>query len=211
MLFINESPWHSLQHKSETLQWRVLWRGVLFTFHFLLVILIRGRRYSPQTLSCVQQHVFFRGPSVPRCKCVHLYYLKNLRHIYTYKYFFFFSALLSAEGREQSRFQFEVEVVDHESASQFGNKFDIRLGVRTQNGSVVREKNWNVALFAGPTSNFTSPLKLFFWSYHVFWLFPSTVFAPTTLPLATNWRILMDLLKLIKLGPITLTEPFTVR
>lgn len=102
MLFINESPWHSLQHKSETLQWRVLWRGVRFTFHFLLVILIRGRRYSPQTPSCVQQHVFFRGPSVPRCKCVHLYYLKNLRHIYTYIYFFFFCLIISrGKGAEQ--------------------------------------------------------------------------------------------------------------
>lgn len=102
MLFINESPWHSLQHKSETLQWRVLWRGVRFTFHFLLVILIRGRRYSPQTPSCVQQHVFFRGPSVPRCKCVHLYNLKNLRHIYTYIYFFFFCLIISrGKGAEQ--------------------------------------------------------------------------------------------------------------
>lgn len=102
MLFINESPWHSLQHKSETLQWRVLWRGVRFTFHFLLVILIRGRRYSPQTPSCVQQHVFFRGPSVPRCKCVHLYYLKNLRHIYTYIYIFFFCLIISrGKGAEQ--------------------------------------------------------------------------------------------------------------
>lgn len=163
MLFINESPWHSLQHKSETLQWRVLWRGVRFTFHFLLVILIRGRRYSPQTPSCVQQHVFFRGPSVPRCKCVHLYNLKNLRHIYTYIYiFFFFSALLSAEGKEQSRFQFEVEVVDHESASQFGNKFDIESGSQDPERQCCQGKKLKCCFICRPDFQFHIAAQTFF-------------------------------------------------
>lgn len=68
----------------------------------------------------------------PRCKCVrfHLYNLKP--ETFPPPYY------QQRKGRSRPD-SIWGEVVDHESVSQFGNRFDIRLKVRTQNGSVVRK------------------------------------------------------------------------
>lgn len=100
----------------------------------------------------------------PRCKCVHLYFY-NLKP----ETFFFLSLpLLSAGGRSRPD-SIWGEVVDHESVSPFGNKFDIRLEVRTQNGSVVRKSK--MLLYLPFQLQFHIIAQTFFWSYHFFWLF----------------------------------------
>jgi len=95
-----------------------------------------------------------------RCKCVHSY-LYNLKNGES-----FFLPLIISRGRRCRPDSIWGEVVDHES----GNRFDIRLEVRTQNRSVVRKVK--CCFIRLSNSNFTSFAQTCFWSYHFFRLFP---------------------------------------
>lgn len=110
----------------------------------------------------------------PRCKSVH-FHLCNLK-----PETFLPRSLIISGGRSRAD-SIWAEVVDHESISPFGNKFDIRLEVRTQNGSVVKKKKKkksNAALFAIPTPISYHCSNFFFWSYRFSWLFPYITLLP---------------------------------
>lgn len=98
------------------------------------------------------------------------------------------------------------EVVDHEGISPVGNKFDIRLEVRTQNGSVVRKSKMLLYLpFQLQFHIIAQTSFFFFWSYHIFWHFPTFL---ARRPFTIYQQFLVDLFKLhlMKCEPITLSK-----
>lgn len=80
--------------------------------------------------------------------------------------------------------------MDHESISPFGNKFDIRLEVRTQNGSVVRKSKMLLYL---PFQLQFHMIAQTFLILSLFLTFPYVFFACTSLSPLTS-QSSMDLL-----------------
>lgn len=96
--------------------------------------------------------------------------------------------------------------MDHESISPFGNKFDIRLEVRTQNGSVVRKSKMLLYLPFQLQFHIIAQTFLILSLFLTFSLtFASTSHSPLTRK--SPWIKF----HFMKLKPITLTESFIVQ